>query len=166
MSAYSDPIIAKYLTLIKANTTGIRGWYNGFVAKIPANMLPAVMMDIETTEADDFSNVEDVHRVGIVLIYIADIRQTFEHSPLVDNLNKVREVLIGREATGTPYALKSSSILYVLRHNLNIDINNNLRSDIGSFTVVTPSEIASGRFPGLYTAEGSIRFVAHFTQQR
>lgn len=164
---YKDPIIQKYLDLIKANTVGIKGFYSGFIAKIPASMLPAVMIDIERTEADEFSDTEDVHRVGLVLIFIADIRPTLEDSAFIEaGLNKVKEVLVGREATGTPYALKTSSILYLLRHNLNLDIANNLRTDVGSFTIVTPSEVATGRFPGLYSAEGSIRFLAHFVQER
>lgn len=162
---YIDPIVQKYLDLIKANTTGIKGFYNGFVVKIPASMLPAVMIDIETTEADNFSDAEDVHRIGLVLVYIADIRQSLEESPLVvAGLNKVKEALVGRE--NADYKLKTTSILHLLRNNLNIDSGNNLRTDVGSFSVVTPSEVATGRFPGLFSAEGTIRFTAHFTQER
>ncbi len=163
MSKYADPIINKYLELIKANTSGIKGFYNGFVAKIPSSMLPAVMLQIESTEAESFSNVEDVHRIKIALMYIADIRQTLENSEMLTSLNDVLEALVGRDST---YSLKSTSILDILRSNLNVDTANNLRTDVGSFEVVTPGEIATGRFPGLYTAEGTIRFTAHFTQIR
>lgn len=158
---YSDPIIAKYLTLIKDNTTGIKGFYNGFVAKIPSSMLPAVMINIEAMEIDEFSDAEDEHRIALVLTYIADIRQTLEDSALVTSLNGVLDALVGREST---YVLKITSILDILRGNLNVDTN--LRTDIGGFSVVTPGEIATGRFPGLYSAEGTIKFLAHFVQER
>jgi len=164
--SYEDPIIKKYLDLIKSKTTGIKGFYNGLVAKIPASMLPAVMISIETTEAEEFSDNEDEHRIGLVLTYIADIRQTFEDPALVTSLNKVLEALVGRESSGTPYALKTSSILHILRNNLNVDASNHLRTDIRTFSVATPGEVATGRFPGLYSAEGTIRFTAHFIQQR
>lgn len=166
MSQYKDPIIQKYLDLIEENTTDIKGFYNGLVAKIPASMLPAVMINIEATEADEHSNVEDEHRITLNLTYVADIRKSFEHSPLTAALNNVVEALVGREETGTPYALKSESVLNILRNNLNVDSSNNLRTDVGSFSVVTPSEIATGRFPGLFSAEGTIRFNAHFIQER
>jgi len=164
--SYADPIIKKYLDLIKANTDGIKGFYNGLVDKVPASMLPAVMIEIERTECSDLSNVEDEHRIGLALIFIADIRQNFEESAMiVAGFNKVKEALIGRESTGTPYALKTSSILYILRHNINVDSANNLRTDIGSMSVVTPTELAR-RFQGLYSAEGTIRFNAHYIQTR
>ena len=166
MSQYKDPIVQKYLDLIEENTTDIKGFYNGLVAKIPSSMLPAVMINVETTEADEHSNVEDEHRITLNLTYIADIRQSLEHSPLTAALNNLVEALVGREETGTPYALKSESILNILRGNLNVDSSNNLRTDVGSFSVITPGEIATGRFPGLYSAEGTIKFLAHFTQER
>lgn len=164
MSAYKDPIVQKYLDLVKDNTSGIRGFYNGFVAKIPASMLPAVMISIESVEGISFSNDEDEHRVTLVLTYVADIRQTFEESALATTLNKVVEALVGREETD--YSLKTSSILYILRNNIDIDTANNLRTDVGSFSVATPGEVVTGRFPGLYSAEGTIKFLAHFVQER
>jgi len=165
---YTDPIIQKYLDLLKDNTTRIKGFYNGFVSNIPASMLPAIMINIETTEAGEFSDIEDEHRIGLVLTYIGDIRQTFNDSSLVTVLNNVLDGLVGREEeiSSTPYALKTDSVLYVLRNNLNVDSDNNLRTDINSFSIVTPSEISTGRFQGFYSAEGTIKFNAHFTQQR
>ena len=168
MPQYEDPIIAKYLTLIEDNTEGIKGFYNGLVAKIPSSMLPAVMISIESTEIDEFSDAEDEHRINFVLTYIGDIRDSIEDSHLVTTLSEVLDALTGREEEGssTPYALRTTSILHILRNNLNVDTSNNLRTDVGSVTVVTPSEIATGRFPGYYTAEGTVRFQAHFTQIR
>ncbi|HEC65851.1 MAG TPA: hypothetical protein ENI23_11175 [bacterium] len=164
MAQYKDTIIQKYLDLISDNTTGIKGFFNGIVGKIPEAQLPAVIIDIERTEVDEFSNDEDVHRVELIVIYVADIRRSFEEaSSVVAGLNNVKEVLVGRNAN---YTLKDTSILDILRSNLNIDSANNLRTDVGGFSVVTPTEVATGRFPGLHSAEGNIRFTAHFVQER
>ena len=160
---YKDTIVQKYLDLIKSNTTGIKGFYNGFVAKIPASMLPAVMIQIEKTEVEEMSNVEDEHRIFLVLTYIADIRKTVEDPAFITSLNNVLDALVGRQSD---YSLKTSSILHILRNNLNVDVDNNLRTDVRSFSVVTPGEITAGRFPGLFTAEGTIRFLAHYFQER
>lgn len=164
MSQYKDPIIQKYLDLVSDSAVAIKGFYNGLVAKIPSSMLPAVIIDIEKTEAESFSNTEDEHRIEMVLIYIDDVRKTLEDSALVTGLNRVKEALVGRE--DADYKLKTISILNILRDNINIDPTNNLRTDVESFSVVTPSEVATGRFPNLFSAEGTIRFLAHFVQER
>ncbi len=161
---YEDPIIKKYIDLIKTNTGGkIKGFYNGLIGSIPASMLPAIMISIEKTEVADLSNVEDEHRISLMLTYVSDIRPTLEDSTLITKLSDVLDNLVGRNAD---YSLKSTSILYILRNNLNIDASNNLRTDVNSFSVVTPGEIASGRFAGSYSVEGTIRFNAHFIQER
>ena len=161
---YKDTVIEKYLDLIKTNTTGkIKGFYNGQIGSIPASLLPAVILSIEKTEVGDISNVEDEHRISMVLTYIADVRNTLEDTTLITKMSDVLETLVGRESN---YSLKTNSILHILRNNVNIDSSNNLRTDIGSFSVITPNEIASGRFPGSYSVEGTIRFLAHFIQNR
>jgi hypothetical protein len=161
---YKDPIIERYLDLIKTNTSGkIKGFFNGMIGSIPASMLPAVILSIENTEVEELSNSEDEHRIHMVLNYIADIRPTLEDTTLITKMSDVLETLIGREVD---YSLKENSILYILRNNLNIDDSNNLRTDVRSFSIVTPEEISAGRFPGSYSVEGTIRFLAHFYQER
>ena len=161
---YKDTIIQKYLDLIKSERKEIRGFYNGLVAKITRSMLPAIMITIVSVETESISNVEDEHRIGLSLTYIADIRKDFNATPfIVAGLNKVTEVLVGRE---DDYKLQEKSILNILRKNINLDVNNKLRTDVGSFSVVTPDEVAAGRLPGFWSAEGTIRFIAHFSQLR
>ena len=160
---YTDPIIQCYLDLIKEKTTNIKAFYNGIVGEIPSSMLPAIMISIEKTEAEEMSNVEDEHRISLVLTYISDIRPTLDFSALVSKFNEVLDALAGRQSN---YSLKTTSILYILRNNLNIDTDNNLRTDVRSFSVMTPNEIASGRWPGNFNVEGSIRFNAHYIQER
>ena len=162
---YQDTIIQKYLNLIKDNVGGgIKVFYNGTKMQIPLSSLPMVMIDIEGTEATEFSNTEDQHIVSLVLTYIADMRQDTSAAQLMEEgFGKVVEALVGRSSD---YSLKTKSILYVLRHNLNIDTDNNLRTDVGSITVATPRQVGTGRMPGYWSCEGTIRFKAHFIQTR
>lgn len=161
---YEDTIVKKYLDLIKNNVGGIKSFYNGTCVQIPLSKLPMVMIDITDTEVTEFSNTEDQHIVSLVLTFIADMRKEISAAQLIEaGFGKVLDVLVGRTSN---YSLKTNSILYVLRHNLNIDTNNNLRTDVGSITIVTPREVATGRMPGYWSVEGTIRFKAHFIQER
>ena len=162
--AYKDPIIQKYLDLIKDNVGGIRTFYNGTLMQIPLSKLPLVMIDIEGVEVTEESTSEDRHIVSLVLTYIADMRKETSAAQLMEaGFGKVLDVLVGRNSD---YSLKSTSILYVLRHNLNVDSGNNLRTDVGSITVATPREVVTGRMPGYWSCEGTVRFKAHFIQER
>ena len=161
---YEDPIVQKYLDLIKSKVGGIKGFYNGTLYQIPLSKMPLVMLDIEGVEVSEFSNVEDQHIVSLVLTFVADMRKDTTAAQLLEiGFGKVLDVLVGRSSD---YALKENSILYVLRNNLDIDASNNLRTDVGSITVATPREVATGRMPGFWSAEGTIRFKAHFIQTR
>lgn len=135
------------------------------VAVVPASLLPAVILSIEKTEVAEISDMEDEHRVSLVLTYIADMRKDFEASHLIKaGFNKVTEALIGRETSD--YKLKTDSILHLLRNNLNVDAGKELRTEVSGVSVVTPDEIATGRIEGYWSAEGTIRFTAHFIQER
>ena len=161
---YEDTIIAKYLSLIKGNVADVRTFYNGTLFQVPISRLPLIMIDIESTEASEFSNAEDQHIISLVLTYIADMRKDISAVQFMESgFGKVLDVLVGR---ASDYSLKTNSILYILRHNLDIDASNNLRTDLGSITVATPREVVPGRMPGFWSAEGTIRFKAHFIQTR
>ncbi len=161
---YFDSIIAKYIDLIKSRRKDIKVFYNGIAGKVPSLLVPAVMIDIEKEEINEYNNIEDEHKISLVLVYIADIRRNFEDTPtIIAGLNKVKEVLVGRDED---YKLKTNSILHILRNNLDIDPAKHLRTDVGTMTVVTPNEVVAERITGFWSAEGTIRFTANFHQIR
>ena len=122
------------------------------------------MIGIDNVEVSDFSNVEDEHRINLILTLVTDIRKNFEDTVRIDSgISKVVEMLTGR---GDDYKLETKSILNILRNNVNIDTENNLRTDIGTITAVTPKEVAIGRMPDYWSTEGTIKFAAHFFQER
>ena len=164
MAQYQDTIIQKYLELIKSKAGGIKNFYNGTLYSIPLSNLPLVMIDVENTEVSEFSTNEDKHILSLVLTFIADMRKDTSTVQLMESgFGKVLDFLVGRSSD---YSLKENSILYILRNNLNVDVANNLRTDVGSITIATPREVATGRMPGYWSAEGTIRFKAHFIQTR
>lgn len=164
MPNYNDPIIQKYLDLIKDNRSDIKRFFNGIVTKVAASECPCIMIGIDNLEINDFSNVEDEHRINLILTLVTDVRRNFADTVRIDDgISKVVEILTGRESD---YKLKNESILNILRNNVSIDTTNNLRTDIGTITAVTPKEVAIGRMPDYWSAEGSIKFQAHFIQER
>ncbi len=161
---YADPIVKKYLDLIEANRSDVKKYFNGIVTRVAASECPCIMIGIDNVEVSDFSNVEDEHRVNLILTLVTDIRDNFADTVRIDNgISKVVEMLVGR---GDDYQLEEKSILNILRNNVSIDVTNNLRTDIGTVTAVTPKEVAIGRIPDYWSAEGSIKFQAHFIQER
>lgn len=161
---YKDSIVQKYLDLIKDNRNDIKKFFNGIVTKVAMSECPCIMIGIDNVEVSDFSNVEDEHRVNLTLTLVTDIRKNFEDTVRIDSgISRVVEMLVGRQNN---YQLEENSILNIIRNNINIDTTNNLRTDIGTITAVTPKEVAIGRIPDYWSAEGSIRFQAHFIQER
>ncbi|MCK4454525.1 hypothetical protein KAU51_04285 [Candidatus Parcubacteria bacterium] len=161
---YKDPIVQKYLDLIEDNRSDIKKFFNGIVTKVAASECPCIMIGIENVEVGDFSNVEDEHEVNLILTLVTDIRKNFADTVRIDSgISKVVEMLTGR---GDDYKLETKSILNILRNNVNIDTTNNLRTDIGTITAVTPNEVAIGRIPEYWSTEGTIKFKAHFFQER
>ncbi len=161
---YKDPIVQKYLDLIEDNRSDIKKFFNGIVTKVAASECPCIMIGIDNVEVADFSNVEDEHGINLILTLVTDIRKNFADTVRIDNgISKVVEMLVGRQSN---YQLEEKSILNIIRNNVSIDTTNNLRTDIGTITAVTPKEVAIGRMPDYWSAEGSIKFKAHFIQER
>ena len=161
---YKDPIVQKYLDLIKDNRNDIKKFFNGIVTKVAASECPCIMIGIDNVEVADFSNVEDEHGINLILTLVTDIRKNFADTVRIDSgISKVVETLVGRQSN---YQLEEKSILNILRNNVSIDVTNNLRTDIGTITAVTPKEVAIGRIPDYWSTEGTIKFQAHFIQER
>ena len=164
MTPYKDPIIEAFITLIKSYRKDIKVFYNGIAGKIPAALAPAIMIGIEKDESREEDPARHEHFITIVLVYIADMRQNFDDTPtIIAGLNNVMQTLIGRD---TNYSLLKNSILNILESNPVINSTLGLRADVGSKTVSTPTEVATNRLQGYWSAEGTIRFTAHIYQYK
>jgi hypothetical protein len=163
----TDPIIEKYISLIKANTNAFSAFFQGDPIRIPASLLPCVIIAKRETEVRPLTNSEDEHAIGFNLTVVSDIRndlstgESFEH--VVKGISTLYDLVEGR---GADYSLKDASILGILRANPLVDAANNLRTDLGTSTRVDYGETLRGRAPEQWSIEATVQFVAHFVQNR
>ncbi len=164
---YSDPILQKYIDLIKANCGDFKAFYQGEPVRIPNSSLPALLISKRQTQVGPLSNAEDGHQMGITITVIVDVRKdlsTEESIPAVTNgVATLYDIMEGRNED---YTLKDGSILDILRTNLLVDDVHQLRTDLDSVTRVDYGTTLRDRPAGEWYIEASVDFVCTFVQVR
>lgn len=162
---YTDPIIEKYIALIKASTNVFKSIYQGDPFRIPKSNLPALIISKTQTQVKPLTSAEDEHTVGLTITVITDIRdERNEDDKVTPGIAQLYELIEGREQT--TYALKANSILNILRTNITVDATYNLRTDLGSLTRVDYGMTIGKRSPEGYSTEGQVDFIATYSQLR
>ena len=165
MNLYQDPIITKYFDLIKANTDVFKEFYYGDPIRIPASNLPAIILSREQTRVGHLTNAEDEHGMQMILSIITDIRNDLsDYTNIVAGVNTLYDLVEGRDAT--TLQLKPTSLLSILRHNLEVDIQHNLRTDLSTITTAEYGMTLGKRTEEGWAMECQIKFVAYFNQIR
>jgi len=160
---YADPVIEKYFDLIKANTGVFKAYFQGDPIRVPASMLPCLIISKSETRVGPHTNAEDEHGIQLVATVISDVRSDLaDNNRTVMGISTLYDIVEGRNAD---YSLKSNSLLSILRENINVDTALNLRTDLGSITRVDYGTTRQ-RDPENWSIEAEIQFVAHFTQSR
>ncbi len=164
---YADPIIAKYIDLIRANNGVIKAYYQGEPLRLPEVNLPCCIISKTATAVGPLNNADDEHSIGLRLTIITDVRQDISseesNAAMVEGVRTLYEVMEGRNED---YTLKDTSILDILRSNINLDVAYNLRTDLGSITRVDYGTTMRERPREEWTVEARLDFTAHFTQNR
>lgn len=167
MPTYADPVIQKYIDLIKANTGVFAVFYQGEPIRISVSHLPCCIISKRETLAAPHTNAEDVHSIGITLTVITDLRKELstENSAAsaVAGIANLYDIVEGRNAD---YTLKRTSILDILRSNPVVDATYGLRTDLGTITRVDYGQTLRDRAQEEWSIEAQVNFVAHFTQNR
>jgi hypothetical protein len=168
MEPYIDPIIQKYIDLIKANCGGaIKTFYQGEPLKIPDIDLPCAMISKTATRAGTLTNAEDEHSIALTITVITSIRAELSTADSMANLTAgigtLYDIVEGRDEN---YALKPESLLAILRHNIAVDTANNLRTDLGSVTAVDYGTTLRNRSPEQWSIEARVNFICSFSQVR
>jgi hypothetical protein len=162
---YADPIITKYQDLIKAHGGAIKSYYQGDPLRIAASMLPCCIISKTATNVGPLSNAEDGHEIGLRITIITDVRQDLSsdesYANIVEGVSSLYDLMEGRNAD---YTLKDTSILDILRSNITVDADNNLRTDLGSLTRIDYG--VTDREPGVWTVEARVDFTCNFLQVR
>jgi hypothetical protein len=162
---YTDPILSKYIDLIKAHNGEIKTYWHGDPIRIGASQLPACIISKTGTNVGPLSNAEDGHEIGLRITIITDVRQDLSseesNAKIVEGISSLYDLMEGRNAD---YTLKDTSILDILRSNITVDAANNLRTDLGSLTRIDYG--VTDREPGVWTTEARLDFTADFSQTR
>lgn len=164
---YSDPIIQKYVELIKANTPAIREFYQGEPIRIPASSFPCAIIAKRETRAGALTNAEDEHGIGMSITIIADVRKDLSTedniAKAVAGVSTLYDIIEGRNED---YTLRDDSILGILRSNIILDEARNLRTDLGSMTRVDYGTTLRDRAQDQWSIEARVEFVCSFSQVR
>lgn len=162
---YVDPILKKYADTIEGATSIFKRIYFGDPIRIGMSELPALIIAKLSTTAANMTNTEDVHQVRISLTVVTDVRETVsDDKTMVRGVNMLYNIIEGRQA-GT-YALKTDSLLYILRHNVELDSGQNLRTDLSTVTRVDYGMTIDKRATNAWAIEGTVDFIANFSQVR
>jgi hypothetical protein len=162
---YVDPILKKYGDLIQNNTKVFKRIYFGEPIRIGASELPSIILSKVDTSVKNLSNVEDEHSIRISFTVVTDVRETIsDDKPMVKGINQLYDLMEGRQ-DGT-YALKPSSLLGILRHNVELDVSQNLRTDLSSSSRVSYGMTQGKRSENGWAIEGMVEITCHFIQNR
>lgn len=168
---YQDPIILKYIDLIKGvfGNDFFKIFYQGDPIRIPISNLPAIIISKDETRVsnsgDGGSNVEDAHQIALTLTVVTDIRdQINDDKAIAPGIAKLYDIMEGRDAT--TLKLKTKSILNVLRSNVDVDTALGLRTSLGTITRVDYGLTVGKREQEAWGIEAQLEFVAHFSQLR
>lgn len=162
---YQDPVLKKYVDLIRANMGDLKQVYYGDPIRIGVSQLPALIIAKLASTSKQITNVEDEHRMQISITIVTDVRDTIsDDKTMVSGTNMLYDLMEGRQE-GT-YQLKPGSLLSILRHNVELDPANNLRTDLDTVTKVDYGMTLGKRKEQAWSIEGIVTFIANFIQVR
>jgi hypothetical protein len=165
MDTYIDPVLRKYVDLIKANTGAIKAFYYGDPLRIPSVDLPCMFIAKRMTNVDPLTNTEDQHNMAITMTIVSDVRADLstqdDISHIIAGVSTLYDLVEGRNAD---YTLKSTSLLGILRQNLLVDTN--LITDLETVTKADYSKTLSNRMPSQWVIQASVDISCKFVQVR
>lgn len=164
---YQDPVLNKYIDLIKANTGAIKTFFQGEPLRIPNCDLPCAIISKRETRVGPLTNAEDQHEMQISITVIADVRKDLstdeDIAHVVAGVSTLYDIMEGRNEDLT---LKDESLLAILRHNIAVDLAHQLRTDLGSVTRIDYGTTLRDRPREQWSIEARVDFVASVPQVR
>lgn len=162
---YIDPVMQKYVEIIKAGNPNFKGIFFGDPIRIGLSQLPALIVAKIDTRVSNMTNQEDMHQMRLSFTVVTDIHDTLnEDKQIVAGVNDLYNIMEGRQ--DDTYALAPHSLLYILRHNVEIDPANNLRTDLSTMSRVDYGMTMGKRKEAAWSIEGTLEITAHFSQIR
>jgi hypothetical protein len=171
MEIYQDPIIKKYIDLIKSvvGNDFFKGIYYGDPIRIPNSNLPALIISKDETRVSNSleggDSATDAHFIALTLTVVTDIRDELnDDKSIAPGIARLYDIIEGREAS--TLQLKTKSLLHILRNNIFVDTALGLRTDLGTITRVDYGLTVGKREQEAWAVEAQVEFIAHFTQLR
>ncbi len=162
---YVDPILKKYADLITASIKGIKRVYFGDPIRIGASEFPALILAKVDTRVGNLSNAEDEHQIRITATVVMDVRDTIsDDKEMVKGVNSLYNLMEGRN--DSDYTLKADTLLYVLRHNVEVDSSKNLRTDLSTMSRIDYGMTMGKRQADAWGIEAMLEFTTNFIQNR
>jgi hypothetical protein len=139
--------------------------YYGDPIRIPTSKLPALIGARRMTATDMFTNAEDQHDMQIVFTVVTDIRKDIQDdTSFVPGISTLYDLIEGRDPV--TLLLKPTSLMYVLRHNVDAFQGTQLYTDVSTPTKVDYGMTLNKRQEDTWALEGSITIDAKLIQLR
>lgn len=163
---YKDPVINAYIALIKQYTGNtIKKFYQGDPIRIPVSNMPAIIVAKRMTESSSATNAEDQHKVVLVITVVADIRKDISmDTSLVPGMASLYDIMEGRDPA--TLQLKTSSLLSIIRHNVDVNQQLQLFIDVGTPTKIDYSMTLGKRGEDMFGIEAALTTVCTCIQVR
>jgi hypothetical protein len=163
---YQDPVINAYIEMIKKYTGNtIKKFYQGDPIRIPVSNMPAIIVAKRQTMTSYATNAEDSHKVTLVITVVADIRNDIsQDTALVPGMGALYDLMEGRDPT--TLQLKPSSLLSIIRHNVDVNQQFQLFTDVDTPTKIDYSMTLGKRGEDMFGLEGSLTTVCTCIQLR
>lgn len=162
---YKDPVITKYIDLIKSKTSAFKAFYYGDPIRIPVSNMPALIISKVATDLTEFTNAEDEHNMQLTFTVITDIRKDISDNTLIAaGISSLYYLIEGRDPA--TLILNPDSLAQILRHNVDLYQNIKLYTDVGSKTKISYDMTIGKRQEDMFGIEGSISIVAKLVQLR
>src|SRR5690348_10168252 len=127
-----DRLIQKYIALIKSKTSVFKAIYVGDPMKIPASRMPALVITRQGSSTQAVTNGEDQRNVTLQFTVVVDVRPDIQDDKLpVPGYGTIYDIV---EGCGQDMKLKASSLLGIIRGNLDIDSANQVWTDVSGPT--------------------------------
>lgn len=163
---YKDPVITKYIDLIKSKAPDLfKAFYYGDPIRVPISAMPALIISRIATDLTEFTNAEDEHNMQLMFTVITDIRKDIsDDTKIAPGISSLYYILEGRDQV--TLQLNPYSLANILRHNVDLYQDVKLYTDVGSKTRITYNMTIGKRQEDMFGIEGSITIVAKLVQLR
>lgn len=163
---YKDPVISAYISLIKQYTGDtIKKFYYGDPIRIPRSNMPAIIIAKRSSSTSYLTNAEDKHEITMIFTVVTEVTKDIStDTSLVPGIASLYDIIEGRDPA--TLKLKNSSLLSILRHNVDVNAALQCFTDVSTPTKIDYGMTLGKRQEDSFGIEGAITTVITCVQYR